>query len=104
MPHTQDAFEAAINVRQNKPAEHVAKFIDARLRSGGKGASSGTLSLYVSCCMYVWRAGKSKSRTEGLVGSRTHGLFTSTHSQKSALYFVWQMASALAYNIADVVG
>ena len=49
-------------------------------------------------------AGKSKSRTEGLVRSRTHGLFTSTHSQKSALYFVWQMASALAYNIAHVVG
>ena len=26
----KDAFEAAINVRQNKPAEHVAKFIDSR--------------------------------------------------------------------------
>eukprot|EP01113_Clastostelium_recurvatum_P018521 TRINITY_DN2182_c0_g1_i3.p1 TRINITY_DN2182_c0_g1~~TRINITY_DN2182_c0_g1_i3.p1 ORF type:complete len:747 (-),score=180.70 TRINITY_DN2182_c0_g1_i3:32-2041(-) len=36
----KEAFEQAINSRQNRPAELVAKYIDARLKSGGsKGMS-----------------------------------------------------------------
>ena len=33
----KEAFEHFVNVRANKPAELIAKFIDARLRSGNKG-------------------------------------------------------------------
>ncbi|KAK9826788.1 hypothetical protein WJX81_000888 [Elliptochloris bilobata] len=36
----KDAFEHFINQRANRPAELVAKFIDAELRSGGKGGKS----------------------------------------------------------------
>jgi hypothetical protein len=32
----QDAFEAVINKRQNKPAELLARFMDGKLRSGYK--------------------------------------------------------------------
>ena len=36
---SQDGFEAAINSRHNKPAEMIAKFLDAKLRAGNKAAS-----------------------------------------------------------------
>lgn len=32
----QDAFEQFINQRHNKPAELIAKFLDAKLRTGNK--------------------------------------------------------------------
>eukprot|EP00026_Physarum_polycephalum_P002994 Phypoly_transcript_03003.p1 GENE.Phypoly_transcript_03003~~Phypoly_transcript_03003.p1 ORF type:complete len:794 (-),score=172.71 Phypoly_transcript_03003:221-2440(-) len=35
----KEAFEFFVNVRANKPAELIAKFIDARLRSGNKGTT-----------------------------------------------------------------
>ena len=35
----KDAFEALINVRQNKPAELIAKYIDAMLKTGNKGTT-----------------------------------------------------------------
>lgn len=35
----KEAFEYFINQRANKPAELIAKFIDARLRAGGRGVS-----------------------------------------------------------------
>ncbi|KAG2445601.1 hypothetical protein HXX76_000212 [Chlamydomonas incerta] len=35
----KDSFEYFINQRANKPAELIAKFIDARLRAGGRGAA-----------------------------------------------------------------
>ncbi|CAG9461420.1 unnamed protein product [Pedinophyceae sp. YPF-701] len=37
---TRAAMEAAINRRQNRPAEMVAKYLDGLLRSGAKGAGS----------------------------------------------------------------
>lgn len=33
----KEAFEHFVNVRANKPAELIAKFIDAKLKSGNKG-------------------------------------------------------------------
>ncbi|KAG2482358.1 hypothetical protein HYH03_018708 [Edaphochlamys debaryana] len=36
----KDSFEYFINQRANKPAELIAKFIDARLRAGGRGAGA----------------------------------------------------------------
>lgn len=32
----KECFEIFVNTRQNKPAELVAKYLDARLRSGNK--------------------------------------------------------------------
>lgn len=32
----KDSFETFINVRQNKPAELIAKFVDLQLRGGGR--------------------------------------------------------------------
>ena len=34
----KESFEYSINLRQNRPAELVAKFIDSKLKSGNKGA------------------------------------------------------------------
>ncbi|KAK6150067.1 hypothetical protein DH2020_017592 [Rehmannia glutinosa] len=39
----KDAFEYLINLRQNKPAELIAKFVDEKLRAGNKGASEEEL-------------------------------------------------------------
>ncbi|KAK6150064.1 hypothetical protein DH2020_017589 [Rehmannia glutinosa] len=39
----KDAFEHLINLRQNKPAELIAKFVDEKLRAGNKGASEEEL-------------------------------------------------------------
>ncbi|GIL70584.1 hypothetical protein Vretimale_3704 [Volvox reticuliferus] len=36
----KESFEYFINQRANKPAELIAKFIDARLRAGGRGAGA----------------------------------------------------------------
>ncbi|GLC45097.1 hypothetical protein PLESTB_001467900 [Pleodorina starrii] len=36
----RESFEYFINQRANKPAELIAKFIDARLRAGGRGAGA----------------------------------------------------------------
>lgn len=33
---SRDAFSVFINARQNKPAEMIAKFIDAKMRAGNK--------------------------------------------------------------------
>ncbi len=36
----QESFEYFINQRANKPAELIAKFIDARLKAGGRSAAA----------------------------------------------------------------
>ncbi|KAK7284002.1 hypothetical protein RIF29_13753 [Crotalaria pallida] len=42
--HTiKDAFEYLINLRQNRPAELIAKFLDEKLRAGNKGISEEEL-------------------------------------------------------------
>ena len=39
-PALKASIEAAVNARENRPAELVARFLDARLKSGAKGAGS----------------------------------------------------------------
>ncbi|GFQ05652.1 cullin-4 [Phtheirospermum japonicum] len=39
----KDAFEHLINIRQNRPAELIAKFVDEKLRAGNKGTSEEEL-------------------------------------------------------------
>ncbi|XP_027089059.1 cullin-4 isoform X1 [Coffea arabica] len=39
----KDAFEHLINLRQNRPAELIAKFLDEKLRAGNKGTSEEEL-------------------------------------------------------------
>ncbi|MBA0731342.1 hypothetical protein Golax_022924 [Gossypium laxum] len=39
----KDSFEHLINLRQNRPAELIAKFLDEKLRAGNKGASEEEL-------------------------------------------------------------
>lgn len=38
----RDAFEKFMNRRDNKPAELIAKFMDAKLRGSGGGGASGS--------------------------------------------------------------
>lgn len=40
---SRDAFESFINLRQNKPAELIAKHVDSLLRSGNKGQTEEEL-------------------------------------------------------------
>jgi len=51
----KEAFEQFINVRQNRPAELVAKFIDTRLRSGNKGSSEEELEEVLDKTMTLFR-------------------------------------------------
>ena len=45
----KECFEAFVNIRQNKPAELVAKYLDLRLRSGNKVNSCKRLAwVYLS--------------------------------------------------------
>ncbi|MED6159386.1 Cullin-4 [Stylosanthes scabra] len=39
----KDSFEHLINIRQNRPAELIAKFLDEKLRAGNKGTSEEEL-------------------------------------------------------------
>lgn len=48
-----NAFQAAVNSRSNKPAELVAKFIDAKLR-GSKGVSEGELEATLDKALVVF--------------------------------------------------
>ena len=51
----KEAFEQFINVRQNRPAELIAKFIDGKLRSGNKGASEEELEHDLDKLMTLFR-------------------------------------------------
>mmetsp|Transcript_21859 Transcript_21859/g.74292 ORF Transcript_21859/g.74292 Transcript_21859/m.74292 type:complete len:749 (+) Transcript_21859:229-2475(+) len=53
----KDSFEQFINSRQNRPAELVAKFVDAKLRSGNKGSTDeeleGTLDRVLTLFRFI---------------------------------------------------
>jgi len=51
----KEAFESFINVRQNRSAELVARFIDAKLRSGNKGTSEEELEEVLDKTMTLFR-------------------------------------------------
>jgi len=51
----KEAFECFINVRQNRAAELVARFIDAKLRSGNKGTSEEELEEVLDKIMTLFR-------------------------------------------------
>ncbi|KAI8468416.1 MAG: Cullin-domain-containing protein [Monoraphidium minutum] len=52
----RDALSFALNTRKDKPAELVAKFIDARLRAGGgKGLSEGELEEALDAALGLFR-------------------------------------------------
>ncbi|MEW5312866.1 MAG: hypothetical protein WDW38_004466 [Sanguina aurantia] len=52
----KEAFEHFINQRQSKPAELIAKFIDARLKSGGsKGSSEADLEAMLDKLLLLFR-------------------------------------------------
>ncbi|PIO71232.1 cullin family protein [Teladorsagia circumcincta] len=51
----KDAFDYFINTRGNKPAELIAKFMDARLRSANKEASDEQLDLLMSKVITLFR-------------------------------------------------
>ena len=58
----KEAFESFINQRQNKPAELIAKFIDACMRAGGtsgsKGQSEDELEAVLDKVLVLFRYGK----------------------------------------------
>ena len=51
----KEAFETFINGRQNRAAELVARFLDAQLRSGNKGASDEELEEVLDRTMTIFR-------------------------------------------------
>lgn len=51
----KEGFEHFINLRQNKPAELVARFIDGKLRSGNKGCSEEELEETLDKAMTLFR-------------------------------------------------
>lgn len=51
----KEAFENFINFRQNKPAELIAKFIDAKLRMGNKGTSEEELESLLDKVLILFR-------------------------------------------------
>ncbi|KAL3616891.1 Cullin-4 [Castilleja foliolosa] len=51
----KDAFEHLINIRQNRPAELIAKFVDEKLRAGNKGASEEELEGILDKVLVLFR-------------------------------------------------
>eukprot|EP00850_Spirogloea_muscicola_P010528 SM000062S19914 [mRNA] locus=s62:329855:335359:+ [translate_table: standard] len=51
----KDAFEHLINLRQNRPAELIAKFIDSKLRAGNKGTSEEELESTLDKVLVLFR-------------------------------------------------
>lgn len=51
----KDAFEHLINLRQNRPAELIAKFLDEKLRSGNKGTSEEELENTLDRVLVLFR-------------------------------------------------
>ncbi|PIA41621.1 hypothetical protein AQUCO_02200213v1 [Aquilegia coerulea] len=51
----KDAFEHLINLRQNRPAELIAKFLDEKLRAGNKGTSEEELEGLLDKVLVLFR-------------------------------------------------
>ncbi|CAN6683666.1 unnamed protein product [Malus baccata var. baccata] len=51
----KDAFEHLINLRQNRPAELIAKFLDEKLRAGNKGTSEEELEGMLDKVLVLFR-------------------------------------------------
>ncbi|CAI0548495.1 unnamed protein product [Linum tenue] len=51
----KDAFEHLINLRQNRPAELIAKFLDEKLRAGNKGTSEEELEGILDKVLVLFR-------------------------------------------------
>ena len=51
----KDSFESFTNSRQNKPAELIAKFIDAKLKAGSKGNSDDEMDRIMDRVMVIFR-------------------------------------------------
>lgn len=51
----RDSFENFINVRQNKPAEYIAKYVDNKLRAGNKEATEEELERLLDRIMVLFR-------------------------------------------------
>lgn len=51
----KDAFAAFINKRSNKPAEMLAKYIDARLRGGNKESRDDELEGQLDAVLVLFR-------------------------------------------------
>lgn len=51
----KEAFESFINIRPNKPAELIAKFVDSKLKTGNKAASEEELEKLLDKIMVLFR-------------------------------------------------
>ncbi|GAA5969499.1 hypothetical protein JCM11641_008134 [Rhodosporidiobolus odoratus] len=49
------AFQFFVNKRENKPAEMMAKYLDAKLRSGNKGMDDAALEATLNDVLYLFR-------------------------------------------------
>ncbi|UZJ54306.1 hypothetical protein CBS101457_003626 [Exobasidium rhododendri] len=60
----KESFEAFVNKRENKPAELIAKFLDARLRSGNKTMSDSELEHVLNEALILFRYTHAKDMFE----------------------------------------
>lgn len=86
----KDSFETFINVRQNKPAELIAKFVDLQLRGGGKGTNDVELESLLDRVMTLFRYIQGKDVFEAffkkdLAKRLLHGKSGSVDAEKSMI-------------------
>ncbi|KAH8924201.1 Cullin-domain-containing protein [Atractiella rhizophila] len=56
----RDAFESAINARENKPAECIARFVDQKLRTGNKEMSDAEMEEALNGALWIFRLTQGK--------------------------------------------
>lgn len=63
---TNDAFETFVNKRANKPAEMLAKYIDAKMRGGNKGSSEAEVEAVLNRVLALFRYTSGQALTSQL--------------------------------------
>ncbi|GFS43136.1 cullin4 [Actinidia rufa] len=71
----KDAFEHLINLRQNQPAELIAKFLDEKLRAGNKGTSEEELEGTLDKVLVLFRFIQLKTECGSQFTNKLEGMF-----------------------------
>ncbi|MBA0840292.1 hypothetical protein Goarm_002887, partial [Gossypium armourianum] len=71
----KDSFEHLINLRQNRPAELIAKFLDEKLRAGNKGTSEEELEGTLDKVLVLFRFIQLKTECGSQFTNKLEGMF-----------------------------
>ncbi|MBA0748077.1 hypothetical protein Gogos_004931 [Gossypium gossypioides] len=71
----KDSFEHLINLRQNRPAELIAKFLDEKLRAGNKGTSEEELEGTLDKALVLFRFIQLKTECGSQFTNKLEGMF-----------------------------